>query len=172
MGGVTPDPEQMNTGAFRPVSRSVDRVASAVSEEDTMDIEATATINCPVARVWDFCVVHHAENHPRWDPDIRLEQRTEGPVAKGTVFDRWNSRYQTPTAGRMEVTGFDPERSMHMLIQDGPITTRGRFVLAPDGPDRTRLTIGGEFPGMDDSMAEKIRPLMQRSLETIRGFLE
>lgn len=137
-----------------------------------MDVEATSTINSPIAKVWDFCVVHHADNHPRWDPDIRLEPQADGPIGAGSVFTRWNTRYGTPTEGRMEVTGFEPERAMHTLIQDGEITTQGRFILEPDGPERTRLTIGGEFPGMDDSMAEKIRPLMQRSLDNIREFLE
>lgn len=137
-----------------------------------MDVDASATIDRPVSEVWDFCVVHHAENHPRWDPDIRLEPHTDGPIGAGTVFTRWNTRYGTPTEGRMEVTGFDPERAMHTRIQDGEITTLGRFLFEPDGAERTRLTIGGEFPGMDDSMAEKIRPFMQRSLETIRGLLE
>ncbi len=32
--------------------------------------------------------------------------------------------------------------------------------------------MGGEFPDMDDSMKEKIRPLMERSAANIKSLIE
>ncbi len=37
---------------------------------------------------------------------------------------------------------------------------------------KTQVTIGGEFPGMDDSMDETIRPLMERSIASIKKLIE
>lgn len=137
-----------------------------------MYVEASETVARPVTVVWDFCAVNHGRNHPRWDPDIRLEQTSGGAVAPGTVFKRWNSRFGAPTEGTMEVVDFEPGKLMTTRIQDGEITTNGRFALEPDGPDRTILTIGGEFPGMDESMADKVRPFMQRSSQAIKELIE
>ena len=34
------------------------------------------------------------------------------------------------------------------------------------------MTIWAEFPGMDDSMTDKIRPLMERSAHAIKQLIE
>jgi hypothetical protein len=40
------------------------------------------------------------------------------------------------------------------------------------GVHDTKLTLAAEFVGMDDSMADQIRPLMQRSAENIKKLIE
>ena len=90
----------------------------------------------------------------------------------GTVIKRRNTRYETPTEGTMEVMEFEPERVMGVKIHDGPIETNGRVTLVAEGQDRTVITIWAEFPGMDESMSEKIAPLIQRSAQTIRRLIE
>jgi hypothetical protein len=136
-----------------------------------MRVEASAAIDRPLIEVWEFCVVQHEHNHPRWDPDIRIEQQTDGPVGLGTVFTRWSTRHGTPTEGTMEVIGFEPLRSMRTRIKDGSVTILGQMSVVPEGPTRTLLTIGGDFPGFDDAMEAVIRPLMQRSLANIQRLL-
>lgn len=91
-----------------------------------MELEVTIVIDRPVSLVWDFYAVHHVENHPRWDPDIELENATEGPIGVATVIRRRSTRFETP----------------------------------------------GEFPGVDDSMKEFIRPLMERSAANIKALIE
>jgi len=137
-----------------------------------VEIEVSTVVERPVATVWDFYAVHHVENHPRWDPDLELEKLSDGPIGLGTLIKRRNTRYDTPTEGTMEVVEFEPEKVMGVKIQDGPIETKGRARFSAATPDTTGMTIWAEFPGMDDSMADKIRPLMERSAQTIKQLIE
>jgi hypothetical protein len=91
-----------------------------------VEIAVSTTVHRPLATVWDFYAVHHVENHPRWDPDLELEQLSEGPIGLGTRIKRRNTRYETPTEGTMEVVEFEPQKALGVAIQDGPIETRGR----------------------------------------------
>ncbi len=137
-----------------------------------MEIEVSTVVDRPVATVWGFYAVHHVENHPRWDSDLELEKLSDGPIGLGTVIKRRNVRYETPTEGTMEVVEFEPEKVMGVRIQDGPIETRGRATFSAAGPTATDVTIWAEFPGMDESMAEKVRPLMERSARSIKRLIE
>lgn len=122
--------------------------------------------------VWDFYAVRHVEDHPRWDPDLELEMLSEGPIGLGTVIKRRSTRYDPATEGTMEVVEFEREQVMGMKIQDGPIETRGRATFSAATPNTTDVTIWAEFPGLDDSMADKIKPLMERSAQTIKQLIE
>ena len=53
-----------------------------------MKIAVSTVINRPVADVWRWYAVEHVRNHPRWDPDMELEQISEGPI--GTRIRRRN----------------------------------------------------------------------------------
>lgn len=137
-----------------------------------MEVEVSTVIERPVAVVWDFCAVHHVENHPRWDPDIELENTSDGPIGVGTVLRRRSTRFETSSEGTMEVVEFDPLKAMRVVTHDGPMTINGWTRFAASGETATQLTLGGEFPGVDESMAETIRPLMERSARTIKELIE
>jgi uncharacterized membrane protein len=137
-----------------------------------LQLEVSISIERPVATVWDFYAVHHVENHPRWDPDLELEKVTDGSIGVGTVIRRRSVRFGTPTEGTMEIVAFEPERLMWVETRDGDMTIHGRARFADLGGGRTELRIGGDFVGMDDSMEETIRPLMERSLATIKDLIE
>ena len=137
-----------------------------------MELDVSTVVDRPVATVWNFYAVHHVENHPRWDPDLELEKLSDGPIGPGTLIKRRNIRYETPTEGTMEVVEFEPEKVMGVRIQDGPIETRGRATFSAASPNTTDMTIWAEFPGMDDSLSDKIRPLMERSAQAIKTLIE
>ena len=137
-----------------------------------MELAVSTTIQRPVATVWDFCAVHHVENHPRWDPDIELENPTGVPIGVGTVLRRRSTQFEPPTEGTVEITGFEPERAMRSTIHDGPMTIHGSMTVAARGDAATELTLRAEFPGMDASMADRIRPLMERSAAKIKVLVE
>jgi uncharacterized membrane protein len=137
-----------------------------------MEVEVATVVDRPLATVWDFYAVHHVENHPRWDPDLELTKLSDGPVGLGTVIKRRNTRYGTPTEGTMEVVEFEPGRVMGLKIQDGQIETRGRATFSAATQTTTHITIWAQFPGMDDSMVDRIRPLMERSARTIKQLIE
>ncbi|MEV1128434.1 SRPBCC family protein [Agromyces sp. NPDC049794] len=137
-----------------------------------MELEVSTTIRRPVAAVWDFCAVHHVENHPRWDPDIQLEDPQEGPIGVGSVIRRRSIRFEPPTEGTMEITEFEPGRAMRTTTHDGAMTIHGWLLLAARGPEATQLTLGAEFPEVDASMADRIKPLMERSAANIKALIE
>ncbi|KRE30982.1 SRPBCC family protein [Agromyces sp. Soil535] len=137
-----------------------------------MDVEATTIIERSVAIVWDFYAVHQVQNHPRWDPDMSLEQVTSGPIGVGTVIRRRTTRFGTPIEGTMEIVEFDPLRAMGAKIRDGQTEMSGRATFTVEDRNRTRLTMHVELPGADQSMAEKLAPLVQRSADTIRRLIE
>ncbi len=137
-----------------------------------MLVEASATIDRPVADVWQFYAVNHVANHPRWDETIELEAASDGPIGVGTVIKRRVTRFGNVTEGTMEVVEFKPEQVMRVRTNDGPMTIDGFASFQAIGDERTEITIGGEIPGIDDSMAEQIRTMMGGSVANIKALVE
>lgn len=137
-----------------------------------MRVEASTTIDRPVAAVWEFYAVNHVANHPRWDETIELEAITDGPMGVGTVVRRRVTRFGTVTEGTMEVIEFEPERLMRVRTQDGPMTIDGFASFQAVGEEQCEITIGGEIPGIDEAMAEQIRAMMGGSVSSIKALIE
>ena len=137
-----------------------------------MQLEVSTVIDRRVSTVWEFYAVNHVENHPRWDDSLELEATSDAPVGLGTVIKRRATRFGETTEGTMEVVEFEPEKAMRVKTQDGPMTINGWVLFEVVGEDETRIKLGGEFPGMDDSMEEKIRPMMERSATNIKTLIE
>jgi len=53
-----------------------------------VDVQVATEVDRPIADVWRFYAVEHVRNHPRWDPDIHLEQLSNGPIGLGTRIRR------------------------------------------------------------------------------------
>ena len=106
-------------------------------------------IDRPVAGVWRWYAVEHVRNHPRWDPDMELEQISDGPIGLGTRIRRRNRHFGEPIDGEMEIVEWEPERAMGAQIHDANADTRGRVTFEALGSSRTRLTIEAEFPNLD-----------------------
>lgn len=137
-----------------------------------MELEVSTVIDRPLSTVWDFCAVHHVENHPRWDPSVELEAGSDDPIAVGTVIKRRTNRFGKTSEGTMEIVEFEPEKLMRVKTQDGPMTIYGRSLFEPVGDNQTKLVLGAEFPDLVDSMKETIRPLMERSAANIKALIE
>jgi len=52
------------------------------------------------------------------------------------------------------------------------MTINGWVLFEVVAEGETRITLGGEFPGMDDSMEANIRPMMERSATNIKTLIE
>lgn len=137
-----------------------------------MRIEATTVIGRSVSAVWDFYAVRHVENHPRWDPSLELRATSDGPIGVGSVIERRVTRFGRVTEGSMTVVEYEPKRVMRVETHDGPVTVHGYARFEALGPHETRLTIGGEFPGMDESAAAQVRPMIEHSAATITSLVE
>jgi len=128
-----------------------------------VQFEVSQVIDRPLEVVFDFIARQHVRNHPRWDPDIELEQISEGPMGVGTMIRRRNSRSGTMVEGTMEVVEFEPDRAPATIIHDGPVEMYGRITFEAVGEAQTRVTTFFEMPGMDESRVD--RPFLMSRLE-------
>jgi uncharacterized protein YndB with AHSA1/START domain len=136
-------------------------------------LQVSQVIDRPVAKVFHFLAREHVRNHPRWDPDIELEQVSEGTIGVGTVIRRRNSRSGTPVEGTMEVVEFEPNRAFGTVIHDGPVEMRGRTTFEPEGDDQTTITIIVDLPGMNESMDKSfLTSRMERSVQNMKRLIE
>ena len=138
----------------------------------SVQLQVSEGIDRPVAEVFHFFAEEHVRNHPRWDPFMRLEQISDGPIGVGTIIKRINSRSGTPVEGTMEVVEFEPNRVIGMLTHDGPVEIRGRTTFEAVGDAQTTLTISVEIRGMDESMGDMMSGAIQKSLQNIRQLIE
>lgn len=90
-----------------------------------MKFEVSQTIDRPISVVFQFYAHDHVRNHPRWDPMMELEQISDGPIGVGTVIRRSNTHFGDPVEGTMEVTEFEENHAMGVVIHDGDTETFG-----------------------------------------------
>jgi hypothetical protein len=142
-------------------------------EKMTAYFQHSQVIDRPIADVFHFFAYEHVRNHPRWDPDIELEQASDGPMGVGTIILRRNRRSGTLVEGTMEVVEFQPDRAIGMVIHDGPVEMHGRatFEAASDG--QTVITTYLELPGMDESMDTSfLISRLERSGQNMKRLIE
>lgn len=137
-----------------------------------MKITVSTTVDRPIHHVWRWYAVEHVRNHPRWDPEMELEQLTAGPLRLGTRIRRRNHHFGVPIEGEMQIVDWDPERVMGMEIHDANLDTVGRATFESLGPSRTRITLDADFVGMDEGAAALLRPRMQRTADNVRQLIE
>lgn len=137
-----------------------------------MQIQKSIEIDRPISDTWGWYAVDHVRNHPRWDPDMELEQISDGPIDLGTKIRRRNVRWDTPVDGEMEIVEWDPERVMGVAIRDANMEMRGRITFEEAAPGRTRIRIVTDIPGLDESKGEYLSSLMDRSIERVKQLAE
>lgn len=138
----------------------------------SLRVQVSEVINRPLGEVFHFFAVEQVRNHPRWDPDMHLEQVSEGPIGVGTIIHRRITRGGTLVEGTMEIVEFEPDRAFGVVIHDGPTETRGRTTFKSESPERTSLTFNVEFRDVEESQRSFITPLMERSLRNIKQLIE
>ena len=137
-----------------------------------LQLEVSEVIDRPLAKVFHFFADEHVRNHPRWDPDIQLEQVSEGPIGVGTMIRRVNSRSGKPVEGTMQVTEFEPNRAMGAVIHDGPMEMRSRVTFEAVGDRRTQITTFLDIPSMDESMKGFLVSRLERSARNRKELME
>jgi hypothetical protein len=138
-----------------------------------MLIQVSQVIDRPVADVFRWYAEDHVRNHPRWNPDLELEQVSTGRIGVGTVIRRLNKMSSTPIEGTMEIVEYEPNQAMGAVIREGPVEVHGRATFEAEAPSRTRLTISADMPGVDESAdRSRITALMERSARNIKQLVE
>lgn len=139
----------------------------------SVQLQVSQVIDRPLAKVFHFYAHEHVRNHPRWDPDIELEQISDGPIGVGTMIRRRNSRSGTPVEGTMEVVEFEPNQAFGVVIHDGPVEMRGRAIFEAVSDNQTNITTIVELPGMDESMDKSfLISRMERSGQNMKQLIE
>lgn len=138
-----------------------------------MKLEASVEIERPISEVWRWYAEDHVRNHPRWNPDLELEQISDGPIGLGTKIRRRSTMGETPVEGEMEITDWEPPHAMAGSIRDGDVQLMGGATLEEKGPARTFLTISADMPWLDDpERAGFIRGMMERSVANMKRMME
>ncbi len=139
----------------------------------SVQLQVSYVIDRPLAKVFHFMATEHVRNHPRWDPDIELEQISDGPIEVGTMIRRRNSRSGTPVEGTMEVVEFEPNQAFSTLIHDGPVEMRGRTLFEAVSENQTKVTTLVDLPDMDESMNKSfLNSRLERSSQNIKQLTE
>ena len=138
----------------------------------SVKVQVSEVIDRSVADVFRVHAYEHVRNHPRWDPLMQLEQMTDGPIGVGTIIKRINSHSGAPVEGTMEITEFEPNRSIGMIIHDGPIEMITRAVYEAEDNGKTTVTLDLEIPNMDESMTDALSSEMEKVAQTIKQFIE
>jgi hypothetical protein len=138
----------------------------------TMRIEVYATVDRSITDAFHWYADDHVRNHPRWDPDMELEQISEGAIGVGTVIRRRNTHFETPIEGTMEVVEYEPHQAFGVVIRDGPQETRGRVTFKEEEPHRTTIAISAEFQGIEESKRAPITNMMERTARNIKELIE
>ena len=134
---------------------------------------SSQVIDRPIDKVFRFFAVEHVRNHPRWDPDIELWLDTASPIGVGTIIHRRNKRSGTPVEGTMEVVEYEPNRSLGMVIHDGPAVMHGRTTFEAINANQTRLTITFNIHSMDEK-ADKtfLNSRLERAAQIRKELME
>ena len=132
-------------------------------------LEVSESINRRPADVFRFVATDHVKNHPRWDPEMSLVQETPGPIGFGTRIHRTRTRGESRIEGEMEITGYDPDRTMGGVTRDGPVELRSLMTVAPEAEAASRLTFTVESDNAPLAMMEE--PI-KGSLRRIKQMLE
>jgi hypothetical protein len=134
-----------------------------------MKIEVSETVERPPEVVFEFIGFKHVTNHPRWDPDMELEQVTPGPLGVGTIVRRRHTRAGYPIEGTMECVEFDPPHAIGFVIDDGGIEVHGRLSIEPEGGQASKLTISVDIPVAQNPLD----PMpVERSIRRIKQLIE
>jgi hypothetical protein len=133
-------------------------------------LDVSESIARPPADVFRFVATDHVQNHPRWDPQMSLVQETPGPIGVGTRIRRRRAGGETRVEGEMEITEYDPDRTMAAVIRDGPMEIRSRMIVEHEGQGGSRLTFTVESDDAPlDRMEEPIKGSLRRIKEMVEG---
>lgn len=139
----------------------------------SVQLQVSQVIDRSLNKVFRFYALEHVQNHTRWDPDIKLEQVSEGPLGVGTMIRRQNTRSGSLVEGSMEVVEFELNRVFGLIIRDGPVEMRGWATFEPVNDHQTKLTTFVEIPGMDESMDKSfLQGRLERSDQNIKSLIE
>ena len=137
-----------------------------------MDVNASEMIDRPVNEVFRFYAL-----------EPRPEARPVGPrnaARKGVPgADRAGNGHPMAVhprrcRGPRDHGGreLEPDRSFVVMIREGSMESRGYATFRPEPDGRTLLTVGGDFPEMDERMVDMVRGKLARTVGNVKKLIE
>src|SRR3954447_21323661 len=125
------------------------------------DFSTTIVIDRPIAEV--FAYLADGTNDPKFSPRVlEIVKATEGPPGVGTVFANTVKDAGMKTKREFRLTDLQPPAKIRWTEQSKNIITvpEGGYDLAPEGEDRTRVTLHNVLEG--HGFGKVIMPLALR----------
>lgn len=129
-----------------------------------VDVSTAVTIDRPVAVVADYAA--DPDRAPEWYANIdSVEWRTPPPCAAGSLLTFHARFLGRSLAYTYEVVELVPRERLVMRTAEGPFPMETTYTWAPEGPDRTRMTLRnrGEPAGFARATAPLVAPAMRRA---------
>ena len=105
-------------------------------------IEASVTVDRPVATVWKF--ITDVSSYSKTDPDcLEARQTSAGPFGLGTTWQVRRSK--TPKVQDFRVTGYEPNRRLSLEITSGPAKGTKAIESLENIEGKTRLTENADY---------------------------
>ena len=124
-------------------------------------ITQSVTVDRPVAEVWDF--ISNWENTTRWSRGVlEARQTSDGPLRVGSTLQTVVRAFGRRRTAEYLVTEYEPNRAFGFEANSGPMTSRARFSVEPEGAG-TRLTASGEAEVK--GFYKLLEPILVRTLE-------
>ena len=106
----------------------------------------TYDLHMPVRRsveeVFDFVGTHYFENHPRWEREVvEVRRLTDGPIGVGSRAVMVREEYGRRSEAPLEITAFEPSRTIAFRHLGGPMLFELALVMAPAGVSSTDLSV-------------------------------
>ena len=96
----------------------------------------------PAEEVFDFVGTHYFENHPRWESEvIEVRKATDGPIGVGSRGIMVREEYGRRTQAPLEITAFEPSRTIAFKHLGGPMLFQLALVMTPVGAASADLSV-------------------------------
>ena len=140
--------------------------------------QADDVINCPISQAYELIGKNFFENYPKWCPQIvELEQISPPPIGLGTKGRQVTRDRGIDSESIFEFSKFEPVNELEIKGVSEPF--RSSYVLAPVGPDKTRVSFTFELQEIDLMMRpfqKLIKSALQdgavQTIENIKNLLE
>ena len=112
-----------------------------------------------------FAYISDLERAPDWVPDLlSVRKLTDGPTGLGTKFAEVVKIRGGQSAANLEITEFSPPVAIGHRGEGGPVQFTARFLLTPNGTNRTRVT--HEYSVSISGIGKLMAPLVDRALKS------
>ena len=138
--------------------------------------QADDVINCPISKAYEVIGKNFFENYPKWCPQI-VELEQISPIGPGTKGRQVTRDRGIDSESIFEFSKFEPVNELEIKGVSEPF--RSSYVLASEGPDKTRVSFTFELQEIDLMMRpfqKLIKTALQdgaiQTIENIKNLLE